>query len=81
MSLEVTSNNETLSMIFLIAHGLPFEILIGCDILRKYSAVIDMRQSRVSMKSENKEWIAELTGSKGVVQMCIRDSTKPALMF
>ena len=26
-----------------------------------------MRRARVSMKSENKEWIAELTGSKGVV--------------
>ena len=67
VSLEVTSNNETMSMIFLIAHNLPFEILIGCDILRKYSAVIDMSQSRVTMKYENKEWMAELTGSKGVV--------------
>ena len=67
VSLAVTSNNETLPMIFLIAHGLPFDILIGCDILRKYSAVIDMRRARVSMKSENIEWIAELIGRKGVV--------------
>ena len=89
VSLEVMSNHETLSMIFLIAHNLPFEILIGCDILRKYSAIIDMRLSKVTMRHENKEWMAELTGSKGVVpistvynirticdspdKMCIRD--------
>ena len=47
VSLEVTSNNVTLPMIFLIAHGLPFDILIGCDILRKYSTVIDMRLSLI----------------------------------
>ena len=66
VSLEVMSNSETLSMIFLIAHNLPFEILIGCDILRKYSAVINMRQFKVTMRYENKEWMAELTGSKAV---------------
>ena len=67
VSLEVMSNGETLPMIFLIAHNLPFEILIGCDILRKYSAIIDMRLSKVTMRYEDKEWMAELTGSKGVI--------------
>ena len=67
VSLEVISNGETLPMIFLIAHNLPFDILIGCDILRKYSAVIDMKLSKVTMKYEDREWVAELTGSKGVI--------------
>ena len=67
VSLEVISNGVTLPMIFLIAHNLPFDILIGCDILRKYSAVIDMELSKVTMKYEGREWVAELTGSKGVL--------------
>ena len=67
MSLEVISNGVTLPMIFLIAHNIPFDILIGCDILRKYSAVIDMELSKVTMEYEGREWVAELTGSKGVL--------------
>ena len=29
--LELTTNGVTIPMIFLVAHGLPFSILIGCD--------------------------------------------------
>ena len=47
-------------MIFLIASNLPFNLLIGCDILRKYSAIIDMRQAIVSLKMDNIEWTAKL---------------------
>ena len=42
VSLSVTSQGVSLDMVFLIAAGLPFNILIGCDILRRNSAVIDL---------------------------------------
>ena len=53
-------------MIFLIASNLPFNLLIGCDILRKYSAIIDIRQAIVSLKMDNIEWTAKLVENKNV---------------
>ena len=66
--LELTSNGVTIHMIFSIANGLPFSILIGCDMLRKYSAIIDMSRAKVSLNSNCIEWTAELIGSKEAPQ-------------
>ena len=60
VQLEVSSNGETIPMIFLVASGLPFTLLIGCDILRKYAAIIDMDKAKVSLKSSEIEWTAAL---------------------
>ena len=53
-------------MIFLVAAGLPFNVLIGCDILRRNSAVIDLCQEKVSLFSEGSTWVANLINSKMV---------------
>ena len=41
-----------------------FNLLIGCDVLRKYAAVIDMSRAKVSLSSNYVQWTAELIGSK-----------------
>ena len=51
-------------MIFLVANGLPFCSLIGCDILRKYSAIIDMSRAKITLSTQDLEWTAEIIGSK-----------------
>ena len=51
-------------MVFLVASGLPFTLLIGCDILRKYTAIINMDTNTVMMKTEEVEWTARLTEYK-----------------
>ena len=48
-------------MVFLVASGLPFTLLIGCDILRKYTAIINMDANTVVMKAEEVVWTANLT--------------------
>ena len=60
VQLEISSNGETIPMIFLVASGLPFTLLIGCDILRKYAAIIDMSRAKVSLNSGDIRWTAEL---------------------
>ena len=40
VQLEVTSQGKTLPIIFLVASGLPFSLLIGCDVLRKYACLL-----------------------------------------
>ena len=35
--LEVKSNGSTIPMIFLVPKDLPFNLLVGCDMLRQYS--------------------------------------------
>ena len=61
--LELKSNSETITMEFLVAHGLPFTMLIGCDMLRKYSAIIDMSRAKVTLDSNCVNWTAKLIGS------------------
>ena len=51
-------------MIFLVAAGLHFNIMIGCDILRRNSAVIDLCRGKVSLFSEGSTWVANLTNNK-----------------
>ena len=60
VSLDLTSKGVVINMVFLVATGLPFQILIGCDVLRKYSAIIDLSRERVSLYSEGVVWTAEL---------------------
>ena len=64
VQLEVSSNGDTIPMIFLVASGLPFTLLIGCDILRKYAAIIDMDKAKISLKSSGIEWTAALIESR-----------------
>ena len=61
--LELSSNGKTIPMTFLVASGLPFQMLIGCDMLRQYSAVIDMNRAKLFLKANGIEWTADLTGS------------------
>ena len=60
VQLEVSSNGETIPMVFLVASGLPFTLLIGCDILRKYAAIINMDKDTVLLKTDEVEWTANL---------------------
>ena len=62
--LELSNQGEIIPMMFLVANGLPFRMLIGCDMLRKYSAVIDMSRAKVSLNSNCINWMAELIGSE-----------------
>ena len=52
-------------MIFLIATGLPFRSLIGCDILRRYSAIIDLSIDKLTLKMSDTEWTADIVGNRG----------------
>ena len=64
IQLEISSNGETIPMIFLVASGLPFNLLIGCDILRRYAAIIDMSRAKVSLNSGDIRWTAGLIGRR-----------------
>ena len=66
VQLEISSNGETIPMIFLVASGLPFNLLIGCDILRRYAAVIDMSRAKVSLSSSDIKWTCLLYTSRCV---------------
>ena len=65
VSLELENKGVTVNIICLVVIGLPFELLIGCDLLRKYSAIIDLSKEKVSLNSEGVMWTAELIGSDG----------------
>ena len=64
VQLEVSSGGETIPMIFLVASGLPFKLLIGCDILRRCAAIIDMNRAKVYLNLNNVKWTAELVENK-----------------
>ena len=66
--LEVKSNGSTIPMIFLVARDLPFNLLVGCDMLRQYSAIIDLSREKVSLISDDLVWTAELIGSQSAPQ-------------
>ena len=53
-------------MPFLVASGLPFSILVGCDVLRQYSAIINLRQGEVSLTTEQGIWTADLVNSSNL---------------
>ena len=66
VSLELTSNDVTIPVGFLVAHGLPFNILIGCDILRQHTAIIDLKRGVVTLTSEDGTWTCLLYTSRCV---------------
>ena len=59
--------DRTITMEFLVAHGLPFTMLIGCDMLRKYSAIIDMSRAKVTLDSNCINWTAKLIESESAL--------------
>ena len=63
----VISKGVAMNMVFLIATGLPFNILVGCDLLRRNSAIIDLSKEKVSLFSEGVTWTADLVGSEMIL--------------
>ena len=63
VQLELTSNRQTVTMTFLVASGLPFQMLIGYDMLRQYSAIIDLSKYKLILKKGEIPWVTELTNS------------------
>ena len=66
VSLELNSKGIIVTMPFLVASGLPFSILVGCDILRQYSAIINLRQGEVSLTTEQGIWSANLVNGSNL---------------
>ena len=52
---------------FLVATGLPFNILVGCDMLRRNSAIIDLRTEKLSLFTNGQTWTADLVGSDRII--------------
>ena len=48
VSLNVTNSGIGISMGFLVAKGLPFRVLIGCDMLQRHTAVINLASGIVT---------------------------------
>ena len=48
VSLNVTNSGIGIPMEFLVAKGLPFRILIGCDMLRRHTAIINLASGKVT---------------------------------
>ena len=46
--MEVSSGGKTIPMVFMIAQGLPFKAMLGCDTLRRHSAIINMGRGRIT---------------------------------
>ena len=67
VSLDLTNNNVTTPIGFLVTTGLPFNVLIGCDILWQHSAVIDLNRGIVSLTSKEGVWTAELVDASRTV--------------
>ena len=44
--------------------GLPFRSLIGCDLLREHSAIIDLSSDKLTLKTSNTDWIADIIGNR-----------------
>ena len=61
--LNVTNKGIGIPMEFLVAQGLPFRILIGCDMLLRHSAIINLASGKVTLRAENCELSAEIIGS------------------
>ena len=47
--LEVASHGQMIIMVFLVVQGLPFKAMIGCDVLRQHSAIIDMCSGKITL--------------------------------
>ena len=64
--MEDTSQGVTIPMPFLVASGLPITILIGCDILRQHSAIINLQRGDVSLTTEEGIWTADLVNRSNI---------------
>ena len=67
----IRDSGIALDMEFLIATGLSFNILVGCDILRRYSAIIDLNQEKVSLFPDGITWTADLVGGANILPSTI----------
>ena len=67
VSASVMSCGIAIEMEFLVASGLPFNILVGCDVLRRNSAIIDLRTEKLSLFTNGHTWTANLVGSDQVI--------------
>ena len=56
-----------IDMEFLVAAGLPFNMLVGCDVLRRNSAIIDLHTEKISLFTNGQTWTADLVGSDTVI--------------
>ena len=63
VSPDVTNEGIRIPMVFLVAQGLPFRVLIGCDMLRRHSAIINLASGKVTLCAEKCELSAEIIGS------------------
>ena len=67
VSINVISCGIAINMIFLVVTGLPFNILVGCDVLRRNSAIIDLCMEKISLCANGLTWMADLVGSETVI--------------
>ena len=74
--MNVVSRGIALNMVFLIATGLPFNILVGCDVLRRNSAIIDLNQEKVSLFSDGITWTADLVGGENILPTSIHQQLR-----
>ena len=65
VSLEMTSNGITLPIGLLVANNLPMNILIGCDILRPYNAIIDLEGKIITLKTNEGIWTNSFIDTQG----------------
>ena len=65
VSLEMTSNGVTLPIGLLVANNLPMSILIGCDILRPYKAIINLDSKVITLKTKEGIWTNKLIDTQG----------------
>lgn len=62
--MEVSSEGKTIPMVFMVAQGLPFKAMLGCDTLRRHSAIIDMGRGKITLYHENGVWSSEIVDHK-----------------
>ena len=66
--LELGQDKVVIPIVLLVANNLPFNVLIGCDILRRYSTIIDLHSGRVTLFEEENVFTAEIIGSQRAPQ-------------
>ena len=76
VSVNVISQGIAINMVFLIATGLPFNILVRWDVLRRNSAIIDLNKEKVSLFSEGITWTADLVGSETILPSSIHQQLR-----
>lgn len=62
--IDVSSDGIVIPMVFLVAIGLPFKVVIGCDTLQRHSAKIDLGKGTVTLYQDDSVWTGEIKGRK-----------------